>query len=270
MNDNKFLDGVDVIYWINLDRATDRKKRMEELFKDPVFEGIKIVRISAFDAQRHNPRIKFTIKEDDKLNNMNRNRTDNEYAILYSHLNTIKEFSKTKYENAIIVEDDLSLDYKKYWKKSIQEVMDNAPNDWEILKLNSFAGKIHTKLYTLWNSFTIKIPQHIRPKNNKWMSEQLTADFCANGYLIHNKAAKKLIGQLYHNSKFELSNKNPHISDSLIFKELKTYIYKYPFFTYNDNNFSYNTKNPYYLDVYKRKITNHMYKKLNKTRKNKV
>jgi len=266
----KYLDGVDVIYWINLDRATDRKKRMEKLFEDPLFEGIKIIRICGFDATKENPRIKFNIKEDGNLNNMNRNRTDSEYAILYSHLKTIQEFSKTDYKNAIIVEDDLSLEYKKYWKKSIQEVMDNAPKDWDILKLNSFSGKMHTKLYTLWDSFKIKIPKNIRPKHNKWMSEQLTGDFGANGYLIQNKSAKSLMYRLYNN-KFELRNTYPHVSDILIFKELKTYIYKYPFFTYNDNKCSYNTKKPYYLDTYKRKVTNAMYKKLNSmTRKNNV
>jgi len=33
----KYLDGIDVIYWINLDRATDRKIKMEKLFQDPMF-----------------------------------------------------------------------------------------------------------------------------------------------------------------------------------------------------------------------------------------
>jgi GR25 family glycosyltransferase involved in LPS biosynthesis len=262
----KYLDGVDVIYWINLDRATDRKKKMEKLFQDPIFEGIKIIRISALDATKENPRLKFKLEELHDLNNLNRNRTDNEYAILYSHLNAIRTFSTTDYKNAIIFEDDLSLEYKKYWKKTIQEVMNNAPSDWEILKLNSFAGKIHTKLYTLWDAFKLKLPKHIRPENKKWLPEILSADFCANGYLIHNKSAKSLIKRLYH-TKYKLNNTYPHTSDNLIFKELKTYIYKYPYFTYNDNNFSYNTKTPYYLDTYKRKITTTMYKKLNKTRK---
>ena len=99
------------------------------------------------------------------------------------------------------------------------------------------------------------------------MPKILTGDFCANGYLIHNKAAKSLVHRLYHHGKYEISNTYIHASDVFIFNELKTYIYKYPFFTYDDNNISYNTKSPYYLDVYKHKFTDNMYKKLNKTRK---
>ena len=263
----RYLDGIDVIYWINLDRATDRKEKMEKLFQDPVFEGIKIIRISAFDGTKENPRLKFKLERMHDIANVNYDKRDNEYAILYSHLNTIRTFSNTDYKNALIVEDDLSLDYKKYWKKSIQEVIDNAPKDWEILKLNSFAGKIHTKLYTLWHTFILKLPKHIRPENKKWMSSLLTGDFCSNGYVIHNNAAKSLMHRLYRHGKYEISNTYIHASDVLIFNELKTYIYKYPFFTYDDNNISYNTKAPYYLNVYKQKITNNMYKKLNKTRK---
>jgi len=148
--------------------------------------------------------------------------------------------------------------------------MDNAPKDWQILKLNSFAGKMHTNLYTFWDSFKLKLPEHVRPKNKKWMSEILSADYCANGYLINNKSAKLLMERLYHHNKYELSNKYPHVSDTLIFKELKTYIYKYPFFTYNNKLASYNTKKQYFLDVYKHKFTTKMYKKMSKTRKNKL
>ena len=265
----KYLDGIDVIYWINLDRATDRKKNMEKIFQDPLFEGIKIVRISALDAKHENPRIKFKLEENSDLNNTNRYRTDTEYAILYSHLEAIREFSKTNYKNAIIFEDDLSLNYKKYWKKTVQEVMDNAPKDWEILKLCSFPGKVYTHLYTLWDAFKIQLPVHNKPPNYKWMKYQVTSDFNACGYLIHNKAAKSIIHNLY-DTKYKLPNEYPHASDILIFKCLKTYIYKYPFFTYNNKLTSYNTKKRYYLDVYKHKFTTAMYKKTSKTRKNKL
>jgi hypothetical protein len=44
-----YLEGIDVIYWINLDRSPDRRKRMKKMFKDPAFKGKKIIRISAVD-----------------------------------------------------------------------------------------------------------------------------------------------------------------------------------------------------------------------------
>jgi GR25 family glycosyltransferase involved in LPS biosynthesis len=277
--DNKekiYLDGVDIIYWINLDRAKDRKKKMENLFKDPVFEGIKNVRFSAFDKKKENPRTKFILKEDDNLVSDNKNRTDSEYAILFSHLEVIRKFSKTDYENALIFEDDISMEYKKYWTKTIQEVIDNAPKDWEIIKLFGFSGKEPNKLYTLWEPFINNVPVNKRKDAYKWESKRLTGDFGAMAYLISNRAAKKLIKQLYRNNKYVLDNDCMHVSDVLIYQKLKTYVYKYPFFTYNDNNYSYNLglskKNLTHL--YKKNVTTNMYKKMfsrkNKTRKNKT
>jgi len=61
------------------------------------------------------------LEENYDLNNLNRQRTDNEYAILYSHLNAIRTFSTTNFKNALIFEDDLSLEYKKYWKKKYKK-----------------------------------------------------------------------------------------------------------------------------------------------------
>ena len=48
-----YLDGIDAIYWINLDRSVDRRQRMEKMFEDPVFAEKKIIRISAVDGKAH-------------------------------------------------------------------------------------------------------------------------------------------------------------------------------------------------------------------------
>jgi hypothetical protein len=32
--DIKYMDGIDVIYWINLDRSIDRRNHMEKIFQD--------------------------------------------------------------------------------------------------------------------------------------------------------------------------------------------------------------------------------------------
>jgi GR25 family glycosyltransferase involved in LPS biosynthesis len=255
-----YLDGIDIIYWINLNRALDRRMNMEKLFKDPVFDGIKNVRIHAFDAKYKNPRKKFTIEQDYDLNNLNRRRTNNEYAILCSHLNTIHQFSTTNYENALIFEDDLSLEYKSYWKKSIREIIENAPSDWEIIKLSSGAGKIYNHLYNAWEPFMIHVPKHI----DKWNTKILYGDWLAHGYIIKNKAAKKLMKEIYHDGKYELNNKMLHVADGFIFQKLKTYVYKYPYFTYQDKNISYNIKKSTSLTIHTKKIITNMYKKTRK------
>ena len=42
----QYLDGIDVVYWINLDRAKDRKEHMEKnVINDEIFEDKKVIRL---------------------------------------------------------------------------------------------------------------------------------------------------------------------------------------------------------------------------------
>ena len=91
-----YMDGTDVIYWINLDRSVDRKNHMEKIFQDPVFQNSKIERISAVDGK--NPNIVYP-----KLNFMYKQKNDYEYACMLSHLESIRRFSKTDYDVALIM-----------------------------------------------------------------------------------------------------------------------------------------------------------------------
>ena len=52
--DKDYLDGIDVIYWINLDKAKDRYKHMTDLFKDEIFKNKKIIRKRAVDYTENN------------------------------------------------------------------------------------------------------------------------------------------------------------------------------------------------------------------------
>lgn len=233
------LDGVDVIYWINLNRAKERKKYMENLFKDSIFNNIKKVRVTALDAKKENPRNKFIIKQDMNLLHDNKIRLDAEYACLFSHLEAIKQFSQTDYKIALICEDDLSIEYKKYWKKTISEVIENAPKQWEILKICSFFK--FNKTYTFWEPF-LRTNENIVKKNQKWLEHMPTikGDWGAVSYLIKNSAAKKLMRIMAApNNKYYLKNTLMHVTDAYIYQMLKTFIYKYPFFTFLTSKLSY-------------------------------
>ena len=116
-NNIKYLDEVDVIYWIKLDSSTDRRQKMGKMFKDDVFKGIDIVRVSAVDGSDPNIDIIIannTVKDSDKA-------TPVEYSCLLSHLNAIKTFMKSDHDIAMIMEDDMTLEYKPYWDKSINK-----------------------------------------------------------------------------------------------------------------------------------------------------
>ena len=271
----KYLDGVDIIYWINLERAKERREYMENLLKDDVFIDMQCERFKAVDAKTTNVRNKFELIDD--ITSINNRKTDAEYACLLSHLETIRKFSETDHNVALIFEDDLSLEYKKYWMKTIKEIINNAPKDWEIIKLTSFSGHRLHKLYTLWKPYLTFKPVNRREKSFRWKSNYWDVDFSSAAYLINNKGAKKLINELYHNNKYVLDNKSVHQADIIIYEKLKTYVYKYPYFTYrNNNNYSFILGNAIEAEkgrYKKKKITNDMYKELfshKKTRKNKI
>jgi GR25 family glycosyltransferase involved in LPS biosynthesis len=202
----KYLDFIDIIYWINLDRSYDRKKQMEELLSN---FNIKNERISAVDGKN----MKF---EDNSggfkyIDNKQTEKCSNyEYACLLSHLNTILKFSQSNYNYALICEDDISLDFAKYWDKPISQIVKEAPSDWEIIMLFS------TFYQTVNNDFTLKTPS--------------VSIYGAGAYLISKTAANKLINRIYKNNKFILLPNLSCQSDNYIFYLLTTYSYKYPYF----------------------------------------
>ena len=209
MNINHYLDNIDIIYWINLDRSIDRKNKMENILKQI---NIQNTRITAVDGSK--------ISDSELYNNYNNKsyefgRSKIEYACLLSHLNTIKEFSNSNYELALILEDDISLEYVKYWDKKISEITNEAPKDWEIIMLNYVAKKKLNDIYTLNNNGIIS---------------------CCGSYLINKAGAKKLMNNLYIDNKFILLANAIHTSDNYIYSNLITYTYKYPYFTYPYEN----------------------------------
>ena len=251
MNNINYLDGIDIIYWMNLPKAKERKKYMEKILEDDIFTNTKIERIEAFDK---------TDDIFDKLNLIQRKIADSEYACLLTHLETIRKFSETNYKTALIFEDDVSLEYKKYWTKSLKQIMENAPKNWDILKLCIMKPKQNKKLYTHWKLNTYYNYNTILLHN----------DFGAESYIITNKAAKKLVNEIYHNKKYILDEHIQHYTDSFIFTKLNTFTYKFPFFTTRNHNDTQIQLSTSYTNKMKN-ITDKFYKKIkNKTRKRKL
>jgi hypothetical protein len=211
------LDGIDIVYWINLDRSPDRRKNMEKMFEDDCFSGILNQRISAVDGK--NDEIY------DMINTSQYNSTDSEYGCLLSHLNAIKTFYETDNQIALIMEDDCTLELKKYWKKSIKEIIQYAPNDWEIIML----------------SYTTTSDDN--PLDNWKITEEYTLNNIniagALSYIINKKGAKKLINDCdnfscYKDNVYLLNTHTEHKADFYLFNNTITYCYKYPYFIYSD------------------------------------
>jgi GR25 family glycosyltransferase involved in LPS biosynthesis len=197
---------VEAIYYINMDKSVERRRSMQTVLKDEAFDSMDKHRITAVDGTRKDivPFLHKHLKGMDKKNI----RFTKMYSCLLSHLNALLEFSKSKYEIALIVEDDLSLDYKKYWQEDLNTCIRNAPSDWGIIQV-SYLCKIPKQLYTPWNNH-----------------------FCAAAYIVNKKSVLSFLKDQYINQQFVLKKTKYHHSDRYLFKYIKTYVYQYPFFTY--------------------------------------
>ena len=211
MNNNKnindYLNCIDIIYWINLDRSEIRRTNMTKLLSTI---NIPSHRIIATDGKN--------ISDNDLYKNFShiqKYRSKIEYACLLSHLNSIKIFTESSNNIALILEDDISLEYLQYWNKNICQIINEAPPDWEIIMLNYVSKTVLVETYTLNQSDLIN---------------------CCQSYLINKKGAKKIIDSIYKNNIFNLDDTRLHTSDNYIYGSLITYTYKYPYFTYPINN----------------------------------
>jgi len=208
-----FLDGIDVIYWINLDRSPDRRKYMESLFTHPIFLNISHERIKAADGK-----LPATVYE--KLRLQYKQKNDYEYACLLSHLETVNKFSQTNRPIALITEDDITLDFQKYWRKTVREIVEQAPANWEIIQL----------CYICVHADPLQFDLYEHNIRNKCVS--------AAAYLIKNSAAKKLMANIYSGGKYTIDPTINHHADCFLFANLRTYTYKFPMFTYKKQNTS--------------------------------
>ena len=205
---DKYISGFDIIYWINLDRAEKRRENMKEMLD---LIPIDNIRIKAVDGNFDNPY--------DKLYYYNSRCSKSEYGCLVSHLETINKFSRSNYEIALILEDDMNLEYVQYWNKSIADIIKNAPIDWDIIMLTYI--NCNSELH---NTYTLN------DKGEIWG---------AGAYLINKKSALNFINKIYNNNMYILNKNLYQASDIYIFKLLKTYTYKYPYFIYPDDNNSF-------------------------------
>ena len=215
------MEGLDVIYWINLTRAKERRKHMKKVLSDPAFDNVEKIRFNAVDAKQSMK--KFTIPLENALS-VNHKVNAKEYACLASHFDAIRLFSKSKYETALILEDDVSLDMKPYWNKTIKQVMEKAPKDWEILHLCYYDSRQKENYYKL-----------TYPCYDPKLKTTNPCIFGAAAYLIHKRAALKLM-KMWNGKTYQLPSNTFHVVDYILYDALTTYSYKIPYFLIRKDN----------------------------------
>jgi len=202
-------------YWINTRLCVQRYNNMLKEFSNQNITNH--YRVEAYDCSDIS----------------NPSKYDYEQACVHSHLKAIETFLNSEYNIAIICEDDMTFELKKYWKKNISEVIINAPEDCGIIQLGVITQHIEN-----FNKFdTEYIPYEKNPCSS------------AIAYLITRKYARELLEHL--NIKYNGININKRkinnkyrlpVADELLYvnkitqESYKCYIYKYPMFIYPDNN----------------------------------
>ena len=117
----------------------------------------------------------------------------------------------------------------KYWDVDIKTIIENAPSDWDIIMLGYFSVNTPINLYQKWN--------------NEWS---------AISYLIHYKSIQKIKNIKNNENKWICNENDLMVSDNFIFSKLNTYVYKYPYFTFpNDNTSTFHNDHLDYHYIYK-------------------
>lgn len=159
----------------------------------------KTVRISAIDAHPA------------------RSERAREIACLKSHLKALNFFVNDcpSHECALILEDDVSFEMRSKWPgKSIQEVLERAPRDWQVLQLGTSKRD--------WTN----VPKHgFIPRGR--------LDYGAFAYVITRKTAQSIVSSCAVDLKNVEAIRN---SETLIYQNFKSYLVLPPAITYRDDN----------------------------------
>ena len=204
------------LYWINLDRSVDRYSHMHcSVINDPIFASMPKTRVSALDATKENLEDIVNLRKFFTLSKKTMSAA--EYGCLGSHLQAIRQFSLSNSKYALIFEDDVCLDFTPYWKKSISEIIDNAPSNWEILQLcyiiKQYKPTTDYDLHTL--------------QKDMWSTA---------AYIISKPAAVQMMQRIYKGGKFCLHDNSHHQADRFLYQNCRTYTYKNCPFIYRTHN----------------------------------
>ena len=123
------------IYYINLNRSHDRRRRMEAMFRQ---WGLRATRLEAFDGSSLVGDLEalgrtVELPEDHNL-------SPGELGCTLSHLRAAEAVLEEDVEVALVMEDDIYLTYLPLWRTSLTEVIAQAPPDWQVGPLNPLRG----------------------------------------------------------------------------------------------------------------------------------
>jgi GR25 family glycosyltransferase involved in LPS biosynthesis len=210
---SKKLNGIDKIFYINLDRSKKRNNKMINLLNQLNIDFERFQAVDGNDIDINN--IIF------KNNALHKNFFDFiemsnkfEVACTLSHLKLLKKILNEKSNYFLVLEDDINFENLRYFKYDLKKIIDEAP-DFDILLLYKTSEKIPKCIYTKWDFNYLGTVAYVVNKKN--LSK-------INDYY-------NIIGDIYdlnNNLKF-------NSADKYIYRMLNTYVYKYNIISTNFN-----------------------------------
>lgn len=128
------LDGFGV-YYINLDRSSDRRRFMNDQFHNLDLNSDKVHRLRAVNG-KNLPSYSFINKY-----TWSNYMTNSRIATTLSHLKAIKAAYDNGDNHAIICEDDVSWVFVPLWECTLMEKIEALPADWLIYRLSTMHPK---------------------------------------------------------------------------------------------------------------------------------
>tara|TARA_B100001093_G_C26463554_1_gene857495 strand:- start:237 stop:743 length:507 start_codon:yes stop_codon:yes gene_type:complete len=124
------------------------------------------------------------------------------------------------------MEDDISFEYSLKWQKTIENIVNNAPKDWQILKL-------HCSNINVLNHFISSENQYI-----DILANNAQAFWSTGFYIINKNGMKELIDKFYDkkNNCLKFISKDTYsVSDIVLYTIKGSYYYSVPLVKNNNN-----------------------------------
>ena len=180
----KRLSGVS-IYYINLDKATDRRKGFDTFIRQHTIPNIQ--RIEGVYGKNVKDKT-YTFSDGKKI------QIKNEYPSYAYNMGESGCFlshviaMKTSYENgdeyALILEDDVDMNIVNVWNEGLMEVIRKAPKNWNIIQLVEDPGGVFADVF-----YT-----HI--KKGVYVPRKTKSHLGTHAYIINRNAMFKFLESL--------------------------------------------------------------------------
>jgi GR25 family glycosyltransferase involved in LPS biosynthesis len=196
---NKYINFINGILWINLDRCLDRKVHMDNLLSD-----INIInhRVSAIDGNI------FDMQNKIKNMTLTRNFSSVEKACTLSHIKAINNAQKLCGDYFMICEDDIKIVNIYLLNINLEKVILEAPKFDILIISKTFYNKLSNQ-YTKWNA-------------------NIQGTVC---YIISRSGIEKICSIVKYDDTLDTFIFNIgfpfEVADLFIYNYINTYVYKY-------------------------------------------